>query len=278
MVTDAGIQAYAPDDLTGIQSLHLCICIKFIEERHSQGEIGIGKQLDSLGLSIAHEQRIYIRFERSLLKHLRKNARSLHQTRVLHISSDYDSAWVKIVIKRLGLAEELGREHDIITVISLTNGCSKSNRNSRFDDHHCIRVILHDLLYHCLDSRGVKEILLRIVIGRRSDDYIVCIRISRSCIKSRSEIKIFFGKISFNILILYRQLPAVDHIDLFRHDIHSHHTMILRKQGRHRQTHISSSRYCNLHIYSFNNFTVMSFLSLLRHSCHQGIHRHKSQR
>ena len=55
MAADAGIEADALDDLPGIKPLHLGVGVQLIEEANAEGQIGVGEQLDRLGLGEAHE-------------------------------------------------------------------------------------------------------------------------------------------------------------------------------------------------------------------------------
>ena len=58
MAANARIQADAVDDLPGVQALALGVGVQLVEVGHTQRQIGVGKQLDGLGLGKAHEQRV----------------------------------------------------------------------------------------------------------------------------------------------------------------------------------------------------------------------------
>ena len=58
VAADARIQADAVDDLPGVQALALGVGVQLVEVGHTQRQIGVGKQLDGLGLGKAHEQRV----------------------------------------------------------------------------------------------------------------------------------------------------------------------------------------------------------------------------
>ena len=68
MAADAGVQADTLDDLLGVQALHLGVGIQLIEVRHPQGQIGIGKELDGLGLGKAHDEGIDVFLDCSILQ------------------------------------------------------------------------------------------------------------------------------------------------------------------------------------------------------------------
>ena len=58
VAADTRVKADTVDDLLGIETLALGVGVQLIEVRHAQRQIGVGKQLDSLGLGEAHEQRV----------------------------------------------------------------------------------------------------------------------------------------------------------------------------------------------------------------------------
>ena len=67
MRADARIQADTLDDGLGVQSLHLCIRIQFVEVAYTQCQVGIGKQLHCLCFFQPHEQRIDVFLDGSFL-------------------------------------------------------------------------------------------------------------------------------------------------------------------------------------------------------------------
>lgn len=70
------------------------------------------------------------------------------------------------------------------------------------------------------------------------------------CIQSCSQIQILFCQILFNIVILNRGLPVIDHVHLLRDNIHSSYLMMLGKQGRNRQSNITRSSNRNFIVFS----------------------------
>ena len=107
MAADTRVKADTVDDLLGIQALALGVGVQLIEVRHAQRQIGVGKQLDSLGLGEAHEQRVDVLLDSSLLQQRREGVRSLHQARVVQVSADNDAARVKVIVQSLAFAKEL---------------------------------------------------------------------------------------------------------------------------------------------------------------------------
>ena len=91
MVSYARIQAHTVNDGACIQTLHLGICVKLIEETYSQCQVGIGKQLYSLGLSGTHVKGINVLLDGTLLQQACKGMGSLLQTCNFFIESNDDS-------------------------------------------------------------------------------------------------------------------------------------------------------------------------------------------
>ena len=98
MSTDTRIKADTVDNLLGIQPLHLCIGIQFIEVADTQSQVGISKQFDRFSLGKAHEQRINVFLDCAFLKQFSKNMRSLHQTGVFYIRANNDTARIQVVV------------------------------------------------------------------------------------------------------------------------------------------------------------------------------------
>lgn len=56
VVADARVEAHAFDDLAGIHAVGAGIGVELVEEGHPHGEVGVGKQLDRLGLGAFGDQ------------------------------------------------------------------------------------------------------------------------------------------------------------------------------------------------------------------------------
>ena len=103
MTSDTRIQTYTIDDLLGVKSFALCVCIKLVEVSHTQSQIGICKQFYRLCLGKSHEQCINVLFDRTFLKQCCKLMGCLHQTFIILICSNNNTGWIQVVIKCLAL-------------------------------------------------------------------------------------------------------------------------------------------------------------------------------
>ena len=98
---------------TSIQTLHLGVCIKFIEETYTQGQIGVGKQFYCFSLSGTHIQSIYVLLDCALLQQAGKSMGCLLKTRNLFVESNDDSGRIEIIVEGFAFTQELGGENDI---------------------------------------------------------------------------------------------------------------------------------------------------------------------
>ena len=103
MAANARIQTDALDNLLGVQPLHLCIGIQLVEIADTQGQIGVGKQLNSFCLREAHDQRVDVLLNSTLLQQTRKCVGGFHQTGIVHVSANNDTARVQIVVQSFRL-------------------------------------------------------------------------------------------------------------------------------------------------------------------------------
>ena len=63
------VEAYARDNLAGIETFHLCIGVKFVEIAYAQSQICIGKEFYRLCLLQSHYQHRNIALECARLQH-----------------------------------------------------------------------------------------------------------------------------------------------------------------------------------------------------------------
>ena len=247
MAADARIQAHALDDLLGVQTLHLRIGVQLVEVADAQRQIGVGKELHSLRLGKAHEQRVNVRLQRALLQKLCKGVGGLHQAGILHIRTHNDAAGIQVVIQRLAFPQEFRAEENVVAMVLLPHAGREAHGDGGLDDHNGVGVILDHQLDHRFHGAGVKVVLLAVVVGGRSDDHEVRILVSGFRIQGGGQVKLLFRQILFNILILNGRLALVDQLHLFRHDVHRRHMVVLRQQRCNGKTHIAGTGNCNIH-------------------------------
>ena len=111
MCANAGVEADALDDMPGIKPLHLGVGVQFIEEGNAEGQIGVGEQLDRLGLSEAHEQRVNVLFDCTFLQQTGKLMSSFYQTLIVQVSSNDNAGRIQVIVEGLGFTQEFRAEN-----------------------------------------------------------------------------------------------------------------------------------------------------------------------
>ena len=191
LIANAGIKAYALDDLLGVQSLHFRISIKLVEVRHTQCQIGVGEY--SLTASASVKPMIRVSIFSLIAPSCSRPAKVLAAFTRRALSTSVPTMirlGYRLSYRALDSRRKLRAEDDIVTVVLLTNRSCKADRNRGLDDHDGIRIILDDQLDNCFNRRGIKEVLLAIVVGRCCDDNEVCILIGSFSIKCGCQVQV----------------------------------------------------------------------------------------
>ena len=138
--------------------------------------------------------------------------------------------------------------------------------NGTLDNHHCIGIHLKYFIYYIFNSRGIEEILMRIIIRRDRYDNKNCIPIATPPIMRGSNIQLcrsllgriicppaliiliyfnlIFCHVCFNITTLYRTFSVINQIHPFRNNIHTCDPISLSQQCDNIKTYISSTCNC----------------------------------
>ena len=258
MRTDARIQADALDNSLRVEALHLCVGIELVEVRYTQRQVGIGEQLDRLGLGGAHEEHGNVLLDGPLLDERGELMRGILQRGI--VTAHDDAARVEVVVERLALAEELRREedarhHDLHLAVGLPLAVreflarmgSIAHRHGGFDDHHGVGIDLQHQFDHLLYVRSVEEILLGVVVRGGGNHHEVRVFVRGTPVQGCHELQRLFREILFDVFVLDGRNPVIDLFNLFRDDVHCHHVVALCEQGRNAETDITRSGYCNFH-------------------------------
>ena len=254
MAADARVKAYAVNDLLRVQALALRVGIQLIEIGNAQRQIGVGEQLDGLGLGKAHEERINVLLDGPLLQQCRKFVGGCDKVRILRVGADDDAGRVEVVIQGLGLPQKFRAEQDVPAAEPFPHRHRVAHGNRRFDDHDGIWIDLRDKADDCLHCRGVKVLGLAVVVGGCSNDHKVRIGVGCLCVQRSGQIQLLLSQIFLDVIIPDRRFARVDQCDLFRQDIHRRHMMVLGKQRGNRKPHIAGPGHRDL-IFFHNSYT-----------------------
>ena len=142
MVADARVQADAVNDVTGVQAAHLGVGVQLVKIGHTQGQVGVGKQLDGLGLGQAREDGIHILLDGPLLQKPRKGMGTGGQFPVPRRAAYHDAAGVEVIVQRMALPQKLRAEKDmqVVEFFPYRRGIPDGHRG--FDDDGRLRRIL----------------------------------------------------------------------------------------------------------------------------------------
>src|SRR5690606_7483779 len=140
--------------------------VKLVEVGNTKGEISIGEQLDRLGLCGIRQQ--YRRARR--VGALRHEGGKLLATRPT--ITDYNPRRMQVVEQSASLAQELWREDDVRTWVSLLEAPSEPDGHRRLHHHRSIGHHTYSLSHDRLHRRRIEEVVDRVVISGCSDhDY-----------------------------------------------------------------------------------------------------------
>ena len=66
--TDTWVKSHSVNDGLGIQALHLCVGVEFVEEAHTQCQIGVGEEFHRFSLGESHEECVDVLLDGSFLQ------------------------------------------------------------------------------------------------------------------------------------------------------------------------------------------------------------------
>lgn len=181
VAADARLQAHAVDDVAGVEAADLAVGVELIEVGHAQRQVGIGEQLNGLGLGGAqYELRdaygavgvhaLQLRGVGALREQAGELLRRHHGLGVVLRRAHNDAAGVQVVVERPALAKELGAKEDLAVAQPLAQSRGVAHGDRRLDDDPGVRVHRAHGGDGGLDGARVEEVPVAVVVGGRSDD------------------------------------------------------------------------------------------------------------
>ena len=235
---DPGIQADAADDIPGIQALGFGIGIQLVKIGNTEGQISVCKELHGLSLGEPHEENLRILLEGGSAQHIRK-ALGLFPGGI--VTADDDAAGIEIIIKGLGLPEELRGEEDVRSAVLLTDRGGIADGHGALDDHDGIGIGCQHRFDDGFNGRGIKKVLLGIIVRGGGDDHKIRVRAGAGPVQSGGQVQGFLRKVFFNILVLNRADAMIDLLHLFRNDVHKGDVMEAGKEDGNGKADITGS-------------------------------------
>ena len=263
---DARIEADTLDDGARVEALDLGVGVELVEVAHAQGKVGVGEELHGLGLLHAHEQRGDILLDGPLTEERRECAGRGLESRGIGDALDRfvlsgvgrivdelggahdDARGVEVVVERLGLAKELGREQQVEPLhaprgVLEVKTTAVANGDGGLDHHHGRGVDRQDKVDDLLHVGGVEVVAHRIVVGRGGYDHEVGVAVGRGSVEGSPQVKVLFGEVTLYILVLDGGAAGVDHVDLPGDDVYGGHTVVLGEQCRYAKPHVACPGY-----------------------------------
>lgn len=266
VAADARLQAHAVDDVAGVEAADLAVGVELVEVGHAQRQVGIGEELDGLGLGGSqHELRdapgavgvhaLQLGGVGALGEQAGELLRRGDGLRVVLRRANHDAAGVQVVVERFALAQELGAEEDLAVAEPLAQARGVANGDGRLDDDPGVRV--HRA--HCgdggLDGRSIEEVLIGVIVGGRGDDGVVGARIGLFHVDGGMQVELTFPRLSLrqetlDLVVLDGRLVIVDLLNLLGHDVQRVHLVVLREQDGEGQADVAGTGDSNFYFFS----------------------------
>ena len=161
--------------------------------------------------------------------------------RVAFGASHDDARGIEVVVEGFAFAEKFGGEEEVVAVEALAQLRGVTYGDGAFDDNDGALVDAHHFAHYTFHGRDVEKVALHVVVGRCGDDDKVGFGIGFRPIESGGQLKRFFGKITFDVLILDGRLSAIYHVDFLGHDVHRGDLVVLCQKGGDAQADIAGT-------------------------------------
>ncbi len=170
-------------------------------------------------------------------------------------ANDY-AAGIEVVVEGLALAQELGAEQQIeflhaLLLVFHIQRAGIPHGDGTLDDHHGIGVHLQHSIDDGLHSRGVEEVLLRVIVRRGRNDYKLGIAVAGLLVEGGLEAEGPVGQIVLDVVVLDGRLLVVHEVNTLGDDIDSGDIIVLCQQSGDTETDIAGTCNGNFHITSF---------------------------
>ena len=264
VAADARLQAHAVDDVAGVEAADLAVGVELVEVGHAQRQVGVGEELDGLGLGGAqHELRDALgaigvhAIELGGVGALREQAGELLGGRdglgVVLGRAHHDAAGMQVVVECLALAQELGAEEDPAIAQPLAKARGVADGDGRLDDDPGVRVHRAHGGDGGLDEARVEEVPVAVVVGGRGDHGVVGARICLGHVDGGVQVELTLPRLglrqeALDLVVLDGRHVVVDLLDLLGHDVQRVDLVVLREQDGEGQADVAGTGDSDLHV------------------------------
>lgn len=158
----------------------------------------------------------------------------------------YDARGVEVVVEGLALAEEFGEEEEV-ELSDSTGGVADveaaavSYGYGGFYHHDGVGIDAEHEVDHVLYAVGVEEVLDGVVVCRGGDDHEVGVAVGLGSVERGCEVKLLFGEIFLDILVLYGRAAGIDEVDFLGNYVDGCHMVVLGEECGYAETNVAGS-------------------------------------
>lgn len=103
--------------------------------------------------------------------------------------ADHDARRVEVVVQRFAFAREFWGEDEVLCAKRFSGVGGVTHGHCGLDDHHCIRVVGHDVIHDQFDGPRIEVVGFGVVVGGCRDDDVVLICVGIGRIERSAEVQ-----------------------------------------------------------------------------------------
>ena len=148
---------------------------------------------------------------------------------------------MEVVVERLALAEELGREDDVVRPEALPHAHRVTDGDGGLDDHRRVRVDLDDVADDALHGGGVEVVRHRVVVGRRRDDDVLRTLVRLVLVEGEPQVEVTGREEGRDLLVVDRAPPGLEHLDPGGVDVEADDLVVPGEEDGHGQADVTGA-------------------------------------
>ncbi len=233
---DPRVEADAVDDLPAVEAAGEGEGVELVEVGDPHREVGVGEELDRLGLGGLGEEHGDVVGVGALDEQLGERARPLG------VLADDDPRRVEVVVQRAPLAQELGGEDHVRDPQPLAHVLDVAHRHGRLHDHGGAGLDAVHVAHDGLDRAGVEVVGDRVVVGRRRDDHEVGAGVGLLRIGREGDVQLLLGQEARDVVVVDRALAPAQPVDPRGVEVEADDGVVPGEQHGHGQADVAEAR------------------------------------
>jgi hypothetical protein len=167
--------------------------------------------------------------------------------RAFRLLADDDARGMQVVVEGPALAQEFGREDQVLAVELRLQLGGVAHRHGGLEDHGRPGVEGQDIADHRLDGPGVEVVGLGVVVGGGGDDHILGPGVGLGLVEGGPEIQGLVAQVVLDFAVDDGRNLAIEHLHLLGDDVEGHHFIVLGQQDGVGETDVAGAGDGNLH-------------------------------